>query len=323
MFCGIRQLSWEEEKDQSLPSLGGRQRGMLNPMISHSRLHTRGCYQKPAPKLCHSRNILWKSYPVGAEAVLLGCLLHRDESQVCGLTPQGALGLEGQRRAPWLWAGMNPSSLAPTASARLLCDPDLSSAGVTDGFPIREDHFEVFMRVLPPKQKLDTSFGESGQSCFSVVWPQRVGVTCPCTDTQERHSSRWVRGTRGEASCLPKVLKAAEEAEGFVLSNIQVVPRIPNAQTQGWQGHLKPPVECSRLDTPYCHAVGYQAMSRRPPCPSGDEPLSWNRLVTSTKTKQKKPHQQVTGSKQTKGNDSAPRQFISLGSCLSQDVANA
>lgn len=183
---------------------------------------------------------------------------------------------------------MNPSSLAPTAPARLLCEPDLSSAGVTDGFPIREDLFEVYMRVLPPKQKLDTSFGESGQSCFRLVWRQRVGVTCPCTDTQERHSSRWVRGTRGEASCLLKVLKAAEGAEGFVLTS-RWFPRIPHAQTQGWQAHLKLPGECSRSDTPYCHAVGYQAMSRRPPCPSGDEPLSWNRLVTSTKTKQKKP----------------------------------
>lgn len=54
---------------------------MLSPMTSHPRLHTRGCYQKPASKLCCSRNILWKSYHVGAEAVLLGLLLHRDESQ--------------------------------------------------------------------------------------------------------------------------------------------------------------------------------------------------------------------------------------------------
>lgn len=106
---------------------------------------------------------------MGVEAVLLGLLLHGDESQACGLTPQGALGLEGQSGAPQLWAEMNSSSLSPTVSARLLCEPDLSSAGVTDGFPIREDLFEVYMRVIPPKQKLDTSFGESGQSCFSLV----------------------------------------------------------------------------------------------------------------------------------------------------------
>lgn len=79
-----------------------------------------------------------KSYPVGVEAVLLGLLLHRDESQVCGLTPRGALGLEGQRGAAWLWVGMNPSSLAPTASARLLCEPELLSAEVRDGSPSGE-----------------------------------------------------------------------------------------------------------------------------------------------------------------------------------------
>lgn len=64
---------------------------------------------------------------------------------------------------------MNPSSPAPTAPARLLYKPELSSAGVRDGFPTKEDLFEVYMRVLPPKQKLGTSFRESEQICFAAL----------------------------------------------------------------------------------------------------------------------------------------------------------
>lgn len=144
---------------------------MLNYITSHLRLHTRGCYQKPASKLCHSRNILQKSYPVGVEDVLLGRLLHRDEAQVHGLTPWGTLGLEAQRGAPWLWAGMNLSSPAPIAPARLLSEPELISAEVRDGFPTRGDSFEVSINVLPPKQKQGTSFGESGQICSAALQP--------------------------------------------------------------------------------------------------------------------------------------------------------
>lgn len=65
--------------------------------------------------------------------------------------PRGVLlGWKGEEL--WLWAEMNPSFLAPTAPAKLLCDPELSSALVRDiFFPIKEDKFEAWMRVLPPK----------------------------------------------------------------------------------------------------------------------------------------------------------------------------
>lgn len=109
-----------------------------------------------------------KSHSVCVEALLLGLLLHRDESQVCGLTSKSSLGLAGQRRVPWLLAGMNPSSLAPTAPTRQLCEPELLSAEVGDVFPTREDPVEVYMGILPPEQKLGTGFGGSGQIGFAA-----------------------------------------------------------------------------------------------------------------------------------------------------------
>lgn len=64
---------------------------------------------------------------------------------------------------------MNSSSLAPTAPVRLLCEPELLSAEVRDGFPIREDPLEVSMRVIPPKQKLGPGSGESQQIFFAAL----------------------------------------------------------------------------------------------------------------------------------------------------------
>lgn len=62
---------------------------------------------------------------------------------------------------------------------------------------------------------------------FSLVWPQSVGITHPGLETREIHAPRWVRGTRGEARYFLDVLKAAQRAEGFLLSNIQVNPKVP------------------------------------------------------------------------------------------------
>lgn len=162
------------------------------------------------------------------------------------------LGWKGE--ALWLWSGMNPSLRTPTAPARLLCEPELSSAQIKT--PLRST-----WGFFHQNKNWASALGNLGKSLltFSLVWPQRVGVTCPGLDTRERHAPRWVRGTQREARCLLEMLKAAQRAGGFVLSKIQVDPKVPKPRDDRHASQL------NVLILPCCVLPSHEQKASLPP----------------------------------------------------------